>query len=321
MLHQAPAAEAVRPATTPVPTGAVPHPPTTPTPQRRESRFRKARVHRGLFRIPGRPKKGTPPRPPVCRMDTPENPRPSSARCVQANPKNQGPSSTRPQLFQPDPTSRWRPSAPKTSQRTPCDLRPASRPPLHTIDRSDCSAQARRAETHRRAPAPCSRPRATVAVTDRGGRHHKILCAACFRTMREDDGAIRRKVSRPAHRRRRRRFRPALPTTTSRVQGSIQAGFTALPLVPLLPGTLTGGSWSAAPGRPARVEQAQVSEREKAPNAGPESAFGARVGQRVANSAMRPRMPFRKRGLSSVDICLASSTASVIATGSSISET
>jgi hypothetical protein len=30
-------------------------------------------------------------------------------------------------------------------------------------------------------------------------------------------------------------------------------------------------------------------------------------------------MPFRKRGLSSVDICLASSTASVIATGSSIS--
>jgi len=42
---------------------------------------------------------------------------------------------------------------------------------------------------------------------------------------------------------------------------------------------------------------------------------------RVANSAMRPRMPLRKRGLSSVDICFASSTASVIATGSSISGT
>jgi hypothetical protein len=45
------------------------------------------------------------------------------------------------------------------------------------------------------------------------------------------------------------------------------------------------------------------------------------AGYREANSAMRPRMPFKKRGLSSVDICLASSTASVMATGSSISVT
>ena len=57
---------------------------------------------------------------------------------------------------------------------------------------------------------------------------------------------------------------------------------------------------------------------------GPVRLGGLRVrgaGQRVAYSAIRPSMPLRKRGESSVDICRASSTASLIATASSISST
>src|SRR5690349_4506324 len=56
--------------------------------------------------------------------------------------------------------------------------------------------------------------------------------------------------------------------------------------------------------------------------AGPRSDDPGRSGSHlVANSAILPRMPFRNLGLSSVDICLASSTASEMATGSSISPT
>ena len=54
------------------------------------------------------------------------------------------------------------------------------------------------------------------------------------------------------------------------------------------------------------------------PPAGRARAAG---GYGAANSAIRPSRPLRKRGESSVDICRASSTASVIATASSISST
>ena len=75
-------------------------------------------------------------------------------------------------------------------------------------------------------------------------------------------------------------------------------------------------------GKLAGVERATAATHadpaRRAPSRTPRNRGGR---QRVANSAIRPRIPLRKRGLSSVDICLASSTASVIATGSSISGT
>jgi hypothetical protein len=73
------------------------------------------------------------------------------------------------------------------------------------------------------------------------------------------------------------------------------------------PGRSSGPGCAPAPGPPSRP--------------GRESGTAGGGAQRLANSAIRPRMPLRKRGESSVDICLASSTASLIATGSSISPT